>query len=125
MRVKVTLMQYNLTDHEEKMIADGSAILEKNTLKYKELEEDALHFVKFEDDTVTLERRCEISSVTVLNKDAPGKAIVKSPFGDMDLQTKTTRIEKKYDEWIVEYGIFSENNEIFQQRLVWKIKYLS
>lgn len=125
MKVQVKLIQYDLSSREEKLIADGNAIKDRNTLKYKESQEDALHFVTFDEDSVILERKCEISSRTVLMRNGYGKAVVSSPYGDMEMETKTFLIEQNDDEWIVEYGIFSENNEIFRQRLVWKINYLS
>lgn len=125
MRVNVVVTQFDFEGHAETIIAEGAAILENNTLKYKEDKENAFHFVKFEEDSVCLERRCEISSETLLYKDAWGTSVVKSPYGDMHLKTKATFISKKKDEWIAEYKLFSENNEIFHTRLVWKIQYLA
>ena len=63
MKVRIQLKQINLLENEEKIIADGNAILENNHLKYKEKDENALHFVTFEEDEVTLERKCKIWSL--------------------------------------------------------------
>ncbi len=125
MKVKVTLTQFNLMDNEEKIIADGNAILNKNELKYKEDESSALHFVTFEEDVVKLERKCDISSITVLNNGKWGHSTVKSPYGDMELKTKTHKISKNFQEWSVEYSIYSQNEEVLRQKLVWNIQYLS
>ena len=53
MKVRIQLKQINLLENEEKIIADGNAILENNHLKYKEKDENALHFVTFEEDELT------------------------------------------------------------------------
>jgi uncharacterized beta-barrel protein YwiB (DUF1934 family) len=125
MKVKVTLTQFNLIDNEEKVIADGNAILNKNELKYKEDKSSALHFVTFEEDVVKLERKSDVSSITVLNNGKWGHSTVKSPYGDMELKTKTHKISKKFQEWSVEYSIYSQNEEVLRQKLVWNIQYLS
>lgn len=125
MKVKCKLTQYNLIDHEERVIADGNAILEKNQLKYKESEENAFHFVTFSTETVSLERKCDISSITVLNNGKWGHTTVHSPYGDMEMKTKTYIITKEEDKWVVEYSVFSESEEVLHQRLVWDIAYYS
>ena len=125
MRVRIQLKQINLLEHEEKIIADGNAILENNHLKYKEKDENALHFVTFEDDVITLERKCDISSITVLKNGKYGHSTVKSPYGDMEMKTKTHKVLKSESLWAVEYSVLSENEEILRQRLEWSIQYLS
>ncbi len=125
MKVKVKLIQYNLLDNEEKIIADGNAILEKNILKYKENETTALHFVEFQDEIVKLERKCDISSITVLNNGKWGHTTVMSPYGDMEMKTKTHSILKNDFQWVVEYSIYSHNEELVHQKLIWNIQYLS
>ncbi len=125
MKVKVKLIQYNLLDNEEKIIADGNAILEKNILKYKENETTALHFVEFQDEIVKLERKCDISSITVLNNGKWGHTTVMSPYGDMEMKTKTHSILKNDFQWVVEYSIYPHNEELVHQKLIWNIQYLS
>lgn len=125
MKVKVTLIQYDLLDHVEKIIADGNAILEKNHLKYKEKDEDAFHIITFSIDSVKLERKCDVSSTTVCNANKYGRSVVESVYGNMEFKTFTHQIIKNETEWIVDYSLFSENNEILHQRLVWKLEYLS
>lgn len=125
MKIRVTLIQYDLLENEEKVIADGNAIYENNHLKYKEKDEDAFHIVTFEEGTVTLERKCDISSKTILHDGRYGHSVVTSPYGDMDFKTFTQQIVKNDEEMIVEYSLFSENNEILHNRLVWKLEYLS
>ncbi len=125
MKVKVTLTQFNLLENEVKIIADGNAILNKNELKYKEDETDAFHFVTFDDETITLERKCDISSITILNNGRWGHSTVKSPYGDMELKTKTHYISKNPTQWSVEYSVYSQSEEVLRQKLVWDIQYLS
>lgn len=125
MKVKVKLIQYNLLDNEEKIIADGNAILEKNILKYKENDTSAFHFVEFQEELVKLERKCDISSITILNNGKWGHTTVMSPYGNMEMKTKTYSILRNDYEWIVEYSIYSQNEEVVRQKLVWNIQYLS
>ena len=125
MKVRIQLKQINLLENEEKIIADGNAILENNHLKYKEKDENALHFVTFEEDEVTLERKCDISSITVLKNVKFGYSTIKSPYGDMEMKTKTHKVVKSESLWAVEYSVICENEEILRQRLEWNIQYLS
>lgn len=125
MKLKVVLTQYNLLENEEKIIAEGNAILENNHLKYKEKDEDAFHIVSFEEDCVKLERKCDVPSTTILNPNKYGRSVVESIYGNMEFKTFTHQIVKNDEEWIVDYSLFSENNEILHQRLVWKLEYLS
>lgn len=125
MKLKVVLTQYNLLENEEKIIAEGNAILENNHLKYKEKDEDAFHIVSFEEDCVKLERKCDVPSTTILNPNKYGRSVVESIYGNMEFKTFTHQIVKNDEEWIVDYSLFSENNEILHQRLVWKFEYLS
>ena len=123
MKVRIQLKQINLLENEKKIIADGNAILENNHLKYKEKDENALHFVTFEEDVVTLERKCDISSITVLKNGKFGHSTIKSPYGDMEMKTK--KVLKSESLWAVEYSVISENEEVLRQRLEWSIQYLS
>ncbi len=125
MKVRIQLKQINLLENEEKIIADGNAILENNHLKYKEKDENALHFVTFEEDEVTLERKCDISSTTVLKNGKFGHSTIKSPYGDMEMKTKTHKVVKSESLWAVEYSVICKNEEILRQRLEWNIQYLS
>lgn len=125
MRVQVTLKQINLDTGEEKVIADGPAIMEKGRLRYREDREKAIHDVHFSEEEVILERRADISSRTVLTNGKQSQSTVKSPWGDMNLQAKTNLIQMEKERWIVEYELFSENERILNQRLQWEIRYLS
>ena len=125
MRVQVTLKQINLDTGEEKIIADGPAIMEEGRLRYREDQEKAIHDVHFSEKEVILERRAEISSRTVLSNERDSHSMVKSPWGDMNLEAKTNRISMEKERWIVEYELFSENERILNQRLQWEIRYLS
>lgn len=125
MRVQVTLKQVNLDTGEEKVIADGPAIMEEGRLRYKEDEEKAFHDVHFSEEEVILERRAEVSSRTVLNRKRQSQSTVKSPWGDMNLDAKVNRIDMEKYRWTVEYELFSENERVLNQRLEWKIRYLA
>ena len=46
MKVRIQLKQINLLENEEKIIADGNAILENNHLKYKEKESERGGYIK-------------------------------------------------------------------------------
>ena len=119
----------NIVDSKYKLVTVASKrskqILENNHLKYKEKDENALHFVTFEEDEVTLERKCDISSTTVLKNGKFGHSTIKSPYGDMEMKTKTHKVVKNESLWAVEYSVICENEEILRQRLEWNIQYLS
>lgn len=125
MRVQVTLKQINLDTGEEKVIADGPAIMEEGRLRYKEDAEKAFHDVHFSEEEVILERRADVSSRTVLNRKKQSQSTVKSPWGDMNLDAKVNRIDMEKYRWAVEYELFSENERVLNQRLEWKIRYLA
>ncbi len=125
MKVKLKLTQYDFLENKENVIAEGNAILDKNQLKYKENKENAFHFVTFTSETVRLERKCDISSTTILNNGKWGHSTVKSPYGDMEMKTKTYNISMQDREWSVEYGVFSGNEEVLHQKLLWVMEYYS
>lgn len=119
------MKQINLDTGEEKVIADGPAIMEEGRLRYKEDEQKAFHDVHFSEEEVILERRADVSSRTVLNRKKQSQSTVKSPWGDMNLEAKVNRIDMEKYRWTVEYELFSENERVLNQRLEWKIRYLA
>lgn len=123
MKVIVQLQRIDLLENDSKIIAKGNAILENNTLKYKELEEDAIHIVKFDKECIILERKCEVASCTTLYPLKQGKTIVQSIYGDMEMDTKTHSYSKDEQIWSVEYSIYTNGEEISRQKLIWTIQY--
>ena len=61
----------------------------------------------------------------VLKNGKFGHSTVKSPYGDMEMKTKTHKVVKSESLWAVEYSVICENEEILRQRLEWNIQYLS
>ena len=125
MKVKVKVTQYDFLEKKEHVLTEGNAILDKNQLKYKENKENAFHFVTFSTEHVNLERKSDISSITVLNNGKWGHSTVKSPYGDMEMKTKTYNISMKEREWSVEYSVFSGKEEVLHQKLLWVMEYYS
>ncbi len=125
MRVQVTLVSRNLDTGEEKVIADSTALLNENRLRYEEKEEHAIHDVLFEENHVVLKRKADVTSTTELFLEDSGTSLVESPWGIMNLSSETETITRDKDRWIVEYSIYSGNERVLHQRLEWKIRYFS
>lgn len=120
MKVFVTLKAFDLIKGNEKILAEGPAILNDNTLLYKEPETNAKHKITFQDDII-IERKADVHSITRLEKNGQGSAIVESPYGVMTLEAECISLSKQNYCWLAEYRILSGNDVILHQRLEWRI----
>lgn len=122
MKVNVELKRIDVLENEESIVASGKAILENDTLKYKESQEDAIHIVKFTDECITLERKSDVSSYTTLYFNKKGETIVKSLYGDMKMVSKLHTCKKSAKKWEIEYSLYLREEEISRQKLIWTMK---
>lgn len=120
MRVTVILIQKDLTNREEHIIADGPALLTGDKLVYVEKDTNLRHTVTFGSDEVILERAGEYPSRTVL-KAGKGISSVDSPYGKMVMETRLKKKSKTPNLWMVEYQIVSGGDIVLHQQLQWRI----
>lgn len=121
MRIALTLKATDLETGQVKVLADGPAILHEETLIYVEKDTGARHRVRFGEEVI-IERSAEVSSRTVLREGGNGESVVSSPYGDMKLVTKCKMKTHSKTAWIVEYSVFSGDEQVLEQRLEWNLK---
>ncbi len=126
MKIKVRATQYNLLENSFTLLAEGEASLDGDLLIYRELADPSVrNEITFTDGSVTLKRIADIRSTTILLPDERGAATVRSPYGDMVLETELIGSRKDEERWETEYRIFSGDQIVTHQRFVWELSHFS
>ncbi len=125
MRIKVTLIQKDLLNHEENIIADGPALLNGNKLVYTEKDSTIRHTVTYEPEKLVLERSGEFPSRTVLKEGRISHSVVDSPYGQMVMNTRLKNRSRSETLWFAEYQVLSDGEVVLEQQLLWKFSSLN
>lgn len=120
MKVMVRLLQYDMQEKTEIVVADTSGILRGDKLSYFE-KEGIRHDILFGDDQVVLKRGGSFGSEVYLPQFGRGTGQVHSPYGTMRLETQLLHKEKTADRWTVEYQIVGTGEPVSHIKLVWYI----
>jgi uncharacterized beta-barrel protein YwiB (DUF1934 family) len=124
MQIHVKLTQFDITENQTAVLADGIADLTGNILRYAEKENPEVHHeIVFEETRIVLKRKADISSVTCLLPDRKGKSRVHSSYGIMELDAILQQYSREADRWTVQYQILDqEGKAVTSQKLVWELK---
>lgn len=125
MLVHVILEQEDLAEGTRMVLADTNAILKENTLLYSELETNSKHHITFTEDNVTILRKGEVQTTTILRNDGKGESTIDSEYGSMVVELKVHNIQKGKSEWKVEYEVLSGKESVGHLRFTWHIRYMA
>lgn len=125
MLVHVVLEQEDLAGGGHTVLADTNAILKENSLIYTEGNTNFKHTVTFTEEIVTIKRKSEIQTTTILRNDGTGKSVIDSEYGSMEVGLKVHTLEKSESEWKVEYEILDGEGSVGHLRFTWHIMHMA
>ncbi|MCR5229719.1 MAG: DUF1934 domain-containing protein [Solobacterium sp.] len=122
MEINIKAMQFDLLENRFTLLAQGKGTLEGSTLIYRELADPAVrNEITFSDEGIILKRIADIRSTTVLKQGGRASASVRSPYGDMVLETELVGYRKDRGRWEAEYKIYSGPQLVTHQKFVWEL----
>lgn len=105
-----------LADEAETQILEAVGEKEADILRYEN------HVVHFATERVELRTRGGFGSLIHLYRDHKGTALVVSPYGKMVLKTVLQDWRQDEGEWMVDYRILDERNQVVgNRRLIWQM----
>lgn len=123
MALHVRLIQYDLIEDQEKVIAESEAQWKEEHLYYwEDPAQKALHHIRFGKDGIIIGRSADVRSMTKLYFSRRGTAQVFSEYGVMRFETELVEYEYNADYRSVEYKVYQGNGLVSHQRMVWELE---
>ncbi len=119
-RVRIRLTKNDLLTGEAEILAETEALYDSGRLLYAE-GNGYRHRIFFADKNILIERNGpDMQSRIELYQDRKGTALVRSQYGDMELETELSVYVQREGFRSAEYRIFSGSDTVAHQRMTWE-----
>ena len=123
MALHVRLIQYDLFENQEKVIAEGEAQWKEDHLFYwEDPAHTVMHHIRFGKDAIIIGRSADVRSMTKLYFGRRGTAQVFSEYGVMRFETELAEYEYNAEYRSVEYRVFQGDELVSHQRMIWELE---
>jgi len=112
MIVQVTAVRRDLLDGNEEIFIDGPGIYDGDRLRAAECAPyKGIDTLSFEPAMIRLQHRGETESELVIPYETKGTAVIRSPFGEMELETELTSFSRSPQEIEIGYRLLQDGAE--------------
>lgn len=117
--MQVTLIQKDLLEHTEVIVAKGNAKQIGEYLVYKEKEEGILHKVAFSENGVEVIRKADYESRIHLTSEGNSVIEIHSPYGVMKMDAVVESYRHVFNRYEVTYRIVQGKDTVTHQTMTW------
>jgi uncharacterized beta-barrel protein YwiB (DUF1934 family) len=125
MRMSVSIVRYNLPAGDAELIYEGPGLVSGTRILTADKVKQTRQTILLIDEGIVLQSIGEVKSEIRLYYGRPGTCTVRTPFGEMHMESRLLEWNMTEKKWSVTYELLSDGNVVSSQKIVWNLEIFS